>query len=772
MVQENRGQPLDLETGLLLKGAGTAEQEAIIENFPGKRLAVLAVSALILFGLFLSSLYSYLLFHSLVELFSIVIGCGIFIIAWNSRRILDNNYLLFLGIGYLFVAFLDLIHTLAYKGMPIFPGYGADLPTQLWIAARYMESLSLLAAPLFLRRSLSPGWAFGVYAIVTLLVIASLFLWHIFPSCFVDGIGLTPFKIISEYIISCILLAALIVLFQNRDAFDRDVFRWLAASIGMTIAAEIAFTFYVSVYGLSNLLGHFLKLASFYLIYKALIQTGLKRPYTLLFRQLKQNETALRKSEERYRTVANFTADWEYWASPTGDYVYMSPSSDRITGYPPNAFIDDPGLMERIIHPEDRPIVSAHMKQEKGSERLTPIDFRMITRSGQERWINHVCQPVFSDDGTYLGRRVSNRDVTDRKRAEEDVRLLEAKLRLAMRAAEEGLWEWDLKEGQVRFDEGALKMVGYSPGDITLPMTQGSWWMGQIHPEDRQGVEEKFNQYLSGESNRYHIQFRLKCRDGQYAWIASDAAILSWDPGGQPRLVVGIHRDISEQKEVQEALRQSRRGLAQIIDFLPDATFVIDSEGKVVAWNRAIEKMTGIRSEEMLGRGDYEYAIPFYGKKRPVLIDLVGTWDEETEKAYQYVKKEGDALVSETFDSLAAPGGALWNKASVIRDENGALIGAIESIRDISDRKEQEEEREKLITELQDALAKVKQLKGMLPICASCKKIRNDQGYWTQIEAYIRDHSEAQFSHGICPDCMKKLYPEFCSEKGKLNNAD
>ena len=119
-----------------------------------KKYLYLLVGILVLLGLYLSSLYNYLLFHSLAELFSIVVACGIFMIAWNSRRFLDNNYLLLIGIAYLFVGGFDLIHILAYKGMNIFQGYETNLPTQLWISARYMESLPLLIAPLFLRRKL------------------------------------------------------------------------------------------------------------------------------------------------------------------------------------------------------------------------------------------------------------------------------------------------------------------------------------------------------------------------------------------------------------------------------------------------------------------------------------------------------------------------------------------------------------------------------------------------------------------------------------------
>ena len=102
-----------------------------------------------------------------------------------------------------------------------------------------------------------------------------------------------------------------------------------------------------------------------------------------------------------------------------------------------------------------------------------------------------------------------------------------------------------------------------------------------------------------------------------------------------------------------------------------------------------------------------------------------------------------------------------------IFDSEGNVSQMIESSLDITERKRAEEEREKLIQELQDALGKVKRLSGLLPICSSCKKIRDDNGYWNQIEAYIRDRSEAEFSHSICPECRKKLYPELY-ERGRL----
>jgi len=174
------------------------------------------LGALVLFGLYLTSRHSYLLFHSLTEIFSVVVAFGIFVLTWNSRRFIDNSYILFLGIAYLFIGTVDLVHTLTYQGMGVFPGYGSDLATQLWIAARYVQSISFLAAPLLIGRKLRAPFVFLGYMVVTPLLLMSIFYWDIFPACFVDGVGLTPFKKISEYVISFIFLASIFLLYRKR----------------------------------------------------------------------------------------------------------------------------------------------------------------------------------------------------------------------------------------------------------------------------------------------------------------------------------------------------------------------------------------------------------------------------------------------------------------------------------------------------------------------------------------------------------------------------
>lgn len=253
----------------------------------------LGVYFAILAGLYLSSLYNYLLFHSVAEIFSIIITFGIFMFVWNSREFMNNDYLLIIGVAYLFVGGLDLLHTLSYKGMGIFTGYGSNLPTQLWIAARYLQSISLLVSPFFFERKPNLKIVFSGYSLITAILLSSIFFWKIFPDCYIEGVGLTPFKKISEYIISLAFAVSLYHLLKHGTKFKQAVLRLMVLSIMFIIGAELAFTFYIDVYGASNLIGHIFKIISFYLVYKAVIETGIQEPYSLMFKDLKDNEVKL-----------------------------------------------------------------------------------------------------------------------------------------------------------------------------------------------------------------------------------------------------------------------------------------------------------------------------------------------------------------------------------------------------------------------------------------------------------------------------------------------
>ncbi|MEN6621796.1 MAG: PAS domain S-box protein [Smithella sp.] len=149
-------------------------------------------------------------------------------------------------------------------------------------------------------------------------------------------------------------------------------------------------------------------------------------------------------------------------------------------------------------------------------------------------------------------------------------------------------------------------------------------------------------------------------------------------------------RDITEHKQIETALKELDQRLSDIIDFLPDPTYAIDMSGKVIAWNRAIEEMTGVKAGEMLGKGNHEYIVPFYGLRRPVLIDLALGFDLELKKKYDFVKREGDVLLAEAEVPVRGIPRTLWGKARPLYDGGGNIVGAIESVRDITDRRKME----------------------------------------------------------------------------------
>lgn len=203
-----------------------------------------------------------------------------------------------------------------------------------------------------------------------------------------------------------------------------------------------------------------------------------------------------------------------------------------------------------------------------------------------------------------------------------------------------------------------------------------------------------------------------------------------------------LEKDAAERRRVEEALRENEVRLKVVLDTIQAGIVVIDPKNHtIVGVNAAAGKMFGAPRGQILGSVCHEYICPAEKGQCPI-TDL---------------KQDLDNAEREL---LTANGRRVPILKTVVSVTLAGQEHLLESFLDITERKRAEEERERLIGELQEALAEVKTLSGLLPLCSSCKRIRDDQGYWQQIEAYIRDHSEAEFSHSVCPECAKKLYPE------------
>ncbi|MGM0369363.1 MAG: MASE3 domain-containing protein [Bacillota bacterium] len=273
-------------------------------DFVKSRLSKELLFVVILISVFIYISYtSFMLFHIGVEFFSIAIAFAMFVIVINVDKFSENDYFIFLGIAYGFIAGFDLLHTLSYEGMGIFSNHTANLPTQLWIISRYLESISLLVAIIFLKRKIDKTKVIAIYSLLAVLLLLSVFWWGIFPDCLIAGEGLTLFKKVSEYIISSIILITLALVYYNREKFYQKTYIYMVLSLLSTAVAELFFTFYVSVYGISNIAGHLLKIASFYFIYKSIIEINLRKPYSSLFSEINQAKTNLESKNDELENV-------------------------------------------------------------------------------------------------------------------------------------------------------------------------------------------------------------------------------------------------------------------------------------------------------------------------------------------------------------------------------------------------------------------------------------------------------------------------------------
>jgi diguanylate cyclase (GGDEF)-like protein/PAS domain S-box-containing protein len=379
----------------------------------------LIVGFLLCVGLYLTSLYSYALFHIVAESFSIVIAFSLFMIAWNTRQLATNNYVLFLSIAFFFAGLIDFVHTLAYKGMGIFRGFDANLPTQLWIMARYLQSLSLLAAPWFIDRKLNTRTILGVYLSATILLLAAAFSGTLFPDCFIEGKGLTPFKIVSEYAICLILISSLVLLLRRRETFDPTILHLIAWSIISTIVAELAFTFYISVYGLSNLVGHYFKILSFYLVYRAIIVIDLENPYRLLFYDLQKNR-------EELQTILDASPVMIFYKDRENKFIRVNKTLAEATDLPKDAM---EGKTVFEIYPnqtkdyweDDKEVIAS------GKPKINIIE--PLDAATGARWVQTDKIPYMDKEGRIIGIIGFSVDITDRKRMEEELRESEQRYR-------------------------------------------------------------------------------------------------------------------------------------------------------------------------------------------------------------------------------------------------------------------------------------------------------------------------------------------------------
>lgn len=374
------------------------------------------MAVLILGFLMATSLLSYLIFHSLVETIISTVAFSVFVIAWTARHYMDNNYLMVLAVVNLFVGLLGLVHLLAYRGMGIFPGDSANLPTQLWIASRYMIAITLVLAPLSMRWKLDMKLVIASYAVVTMLALVAISLGF-FPAAYIDGLGLTPFKVWSEYLVSALMILAIFLLYRERGAFHPDIFNLLVASIGFTVAGELMFTLYNDPYGVLNLLGHLSILTSALLTFMAIVRTGVVQPYDLIFRSLKRSESSLRSERDFAEAIITNAQAIVLVVGNDGRILRVNPYIEEVTGWKQEELVTREWA--EVLLPEGETKAGRRMISELlARSNRTSFSGKIVSRGGEVREVEWRIKPLDGLNSRPDGMLFIGHDVTDERKLE------------------------------------------------------------------------------------------------------------------------------------------------------------------------------------------------------------------------------------------------------------------------------------------------------------------------------------------------------------------
>jgi len=395
----------------------------------------------------------------------------------------------------------------------------------------------------------------------------------------------------------------------------------------------------------------------------------------------KQAEESIRIAEDTYRNIfLNSQIGLFRTDVRTGLLLDVNDTVARFIGYPDRAsLLAKPfNIVERYADAYDHEKIISLLKADG---EFRNYEARFVKNDGSIIWMRFSGKLV-KEKGWIEG---VSEDITERKRAEVALMKLTGFQESVIANARVWLSVLDPSGKILLWNTAAEEISGYPSEEV---IGQKEIWK-KIYPEKeyRKQITDTITRIIRDKNYLENFETTILSKQGT-------KKVISWNTRGiynatgnvSDYIAIGV--DITNRIRAEEALKDSTRRLSEIISFLPDAIFAIDKNGTVISWNRAIEDMTGVPAAQILGKGNYEYAIPFYGTRRPILIDLIFSPKDEVLEKYSFVKINGDVLTAETVN--ASPQGknvSLWGKAAPLYDREGNVTGAIESIRDITERK-------------------------------------------------------------------------------------
>ncbi|MFX0101672.1 MAG: MASE3 domain-containing protein [Candidatus Hodarchaeota archaeon] len=514
------------------------------QSTKGEEISTYVVFFVILFLTYLSSFYNYLLFHTIAELFSIIIAGGIFVVGWNTRKLSENAFIFILGITAMFFNTIDLVHTIAYPGMHIFPDNTPNLAAQLWIGARYMQVISIFIAYIFRNRRIKPSLIIIVYLIVTSILLITIFEgW--FPDCWAGT--LTPFKVTSEYVIVLLFGISIGILSWIRRELNRTTYIFLTLSFVSKMISEMAFTFYVGAYDFSNLVGHLFKILAYFCLYKAIIQINLESPLQSLFRKLKRSEESL---EEKARDLEE--------AYSESDQIFNSSIPIRVIDKDCTIVKVNESFLKyfnekrsNIIGKKCYDVSTGHhcfkdscsFNQIKAGCEVYEYEVKITNKENEN--LHYIIHSVpWYSRREIQGLIQTYMDITSRKIAEEKLKQSEERYRKLFDLSPIGIGISNQDGNVIAMNQSMEDILGYTVKELN------DIGVGQTY--ENPGDRKKFLEILKKFGKVKDYTARLRRKDGHvfYGLITSEYLTLD----GQQAIITNI-RDITEEKKAQEAIQ-------------------------------------------------------------------------------------------------------------------------------------------------------------------------------------------------------------------------
>jgi PAS domain S-box-containing protein len=435
---------------------------------------------------------------------------------------------------------------------------------------------------------------------------------------------------------------------------------------------------------------------------------------------------------EHFGEVIDFLPDATLIIDTDGKVIAWNKAMEELTGVPAAEMIGKgdheyaipfyggrkPILIDLVFLPDEEVERRYHSIVRDG--RTLVVDIEIPTFRGRGAYLWAKASPLCDREGRIVGAIESIREITDRKMAEQEMERTHRRLEEIIDFLPDATFVIDTQGKVIAWNKAMEEITGV---DSSVMIGKGDHEYALPFYGERQPMLANLI-LLPDEvvERRYHsvkrlgdtlvVDIFLPSFRGRSVYFWAKASPL-YDADGKVTGAIETIRDITDRRRAVQEIQQTRRRLSEIIDSLPDATVVIDTTGTVIAWNKAMEEFTGVAAIDMVGKGDYEYALPFYGERKPILADLIFLPDGEVEKRYHSIVRDGTALVVDIdIPTFRGRGAYLWAKASPLYDADGKVTGAIETIRDISERRRLEERIARSNAELQIA-AEIQQ--GFLP---------------------------------------------------------